>query len=74
MGIPLFEEGIKAALEIMMEHLLNTDDIRIQTKGLPGETAQPLCGMPGGTVYGSCKKTHVLDRCIDGEKAEQGQV
>ena len=65
---------MQTALEIMMKHLLYTDNVRIQAADLPGEPAQPFTGMHDGTVYGTRKQAHILDRCIDGEKAEQGPV
>ena len=65
---------MKTALEIMMKHLLYTDNVRVQSADLSSEAAQPFHGMTDGTVYGTRKQAHVLDRCIDGEKAEQGPL
>lgn len=63
---------MKTALEIVMKQFLDTDNVRTQTADLSGEAVQPFQDVPDGTVYGTRKQAHVLDRCIDGKKAEQG--
>jgi hypothetical protein len=65
---------MKTALEIVMKHLLYTDNVRIQTADLSGKAMQSFQGMPDRTVYGTGKQAHILDRCIDGKKAEQGRL
>ena len=74
MGITVPEQGMNTALEIMMKQLLYTDYVRIQAADFPGQAVQSFQCMPDRTVYGTCEQAYVLDRRIDGQKADQGVV